>query len=1179
MSLILLDNNFSANTIPNSVGNFAAGNRTCSPGPKHVAFAANWALPSYSSGANILGTQLIIVLTGSSAMGLNISGPVSGAGDSIPTLAAGLCYQFKFAVSQSSPPTTFKIGGTEVCSFYNYVGIAPFFATATGAHVPVMVPSPNANANVEPMTVTLVIRQAGTGANSGKWEVESYVECQSLGNLPVSIGRDMLTLADSTFTIAHLDANLATNSGVNATWASDYTRISSIQISDSFDLDPVALGSSYIEFIANSDRKQGMIANSYCNYGGIDFAILCDQQFDGASNSHDRLLKSTDYGKTWAESLFSGYDMYGTASSTLALFDIDSVAGNVSPAMKITRSPQLTAGSNYNIGSDVTETDISAYSADTGVVFGPFTASSSGTTSSIKVRTSVTGSHIRAALCLYDAANSTHGYVGALASGSSISASQATATADYVDCPIGTTAITSGQQYMVLVFVPTGEGTQAHIGDKLSGTSGATFHYMSSITAGTLTSGTVGWDNAFTLCAYCEVVPSSGYATATVGWTGPGSDMQVTIADSSGINTTIASYSSGYRSLSDLKTQIEAIAGSYWTATILKNDTSPANPNSSHAATGYMFQLQNTAAPIDCNGTDGTIYQNQVPTNIAMGVDPATGVMLVVTQRVQDQYTIWCVGRFYDGTTPYDASHWGAEFIIAGGPLNAGTASTGGDGHVYGDMRACIKLADGRWLLAMEYQNNNVGPQPHIVVITSNFSSGTTPLTPTQIAAGGSIEGYAYNGGTPTWSATPAWTMTNVCDYGTEPSVDQLADGRLIAFIRDSNFFIISIGTINPSTGVITWADPTDASNATKKCVCDGGANSSNGVVRPNLWSGNTPGCVVCDNISGVVYFVTGARTSTTNRNWNSVMQVTQANLQSSAITSNNGILITRSSYGDLVTGFGSYPIFRMNNGFLCGVVTTGFGAGFFRGHLDGEDVTYPAANKVATGEAAYGAPGALNTPSYPTTATSQAAQLATDQAAVLASAVYIATGHSILGQAGSYDPGSSYADAQAADAAILSNATLNADGTDTTISFGASDGTAHTAAVYDAGNTIGDNYRAGADAAIVLASASFIVSGHSILGQAGTYAGSTFNPVGTGSTPVTITVKHNGRKVGNCAVTLYTNQACTTPFTGTGTLVTGTAGATLGKVTFHLDSGTYWAKLRAHGLSFKPNPQRVTVT
>jgi len=65
----------------------------------------------------------------------------------------------------------------------------------------------------------------------------------------------------------------------------------------------------------------------------------------------------------------------------------------------------------------------------------------------------------------------------------------------------------------------------------------------------------------------------------------------------------------------------------------------------------------------------------------------------------------------------------------------------------------------------------------------------------------------------------------------------------------------------------------------------------------------------------------------------------------------------------------------------------------------------YPAAANVASGSGVYGPNGSGYTPSYPTTATSQAAQLATDEAAVAAQAANILNTATILGVTGTYTP------------------------------------------------------------------------------------------------------------------------------------------------------------------------------
>ena len=77
-----------------------------------------------------------------------------------------------------------------------------------------------------------------------------------------------------------------------------------------------------------------------------------------------------------------------------------------------------------------------------------------------------------------------------------------------------------------------------------------------------------------------------------------------------------------------------------------------------------------------------------------------------------------------------------------------------------------------------------------------------------------------------------------------------------------------------------------------------------------------------------------------------------------------------------------------------------------------GGTLTIPIGADVQNGAIPYGIDGTSETPSYPTTAETEAAQLATDQAAVLAEAASIKDDAEILGQAGTYDFAAAIADA-----------------------------------------------------------------------------------------------------------------------------------------------------------------------
>jgi hypothetical protein len=104
--------------------------------------------------------------------------------------------------------------------------------------------------------------------------------------------------------------------------------------------------------------------------------------------------------------------------------------------------------------------------------------------------------------------------------------------------------------------------------------------------------------------------------------------------------------------------------------------------------------------------------------------------------------------------------------------------------------------------------------------------------------------------------------------------------------------------------------------------------------------------------------------------------------------------------------------------------------------------------------------------------------------------------------------PSLSPADQQASDAATLTAMTLNAAGTDTVVAFGASNGTAKSAAVYTAGKAAQlslDTAAAAADVANILATATHIKSQFGVTGTAtaGSDAGGmghgrgTMNPLG----------------------------------------------------------------------------------
>jgi hypothetical protein len=952
-SLKLLDSEFQSNTVPHSGSNLSAGVRTCAPGPFHVSYinAYGLAFPAYS----VQSERLCLAFSSSTRNGLTLAGPVSSS-ETLPTMASGLCYKFNFELSQAAPTMTFNIGGQQVCQFINYTSAAPYFTTGHG-NGSILMASPNSTIadgfgyGFTPIEMTIVIRKA-VGAS---WLSECWINAASISLYPVCIGTVLISPTDSSFSIIFDGVNVYQNT--NTSWTSGHINIVSLHMADSFSLDPTSLGEGYLSYISNSENT-GLIANGYAPLNNAEFALLGDEHWDPAANGRVRVCISTDTGKTWTESYFSGNDQYGVTSSSLALFDVMRNASlpnnpqpSVIPAVNVTRSPAA-ATANFTMGFSGSESDDTPATPNAGFIFGPFTASSPGTAHNIYVWTKASGGYINAALCAYDPTNTTHGYVGALLDQTIVSTNTGTYvssndTNTWTNCYIGTATIVNGQQYMLIVFTSPGSGSVTY-GLPLASAVPAVVHYAGTISSTTLQTATISWDNNYKVNFFVPVTASAGFATVSVAY-GSGGGILVTCADSSGINDTYQS--PNYNTpTADLITHINAISGGYWHA------SSSANYYSSISTATDQFTLQNTSGAMNCNLSTMTIMSNQSPLNVSLGSDPNTGVMLAVTDRWVDEHTISLVGRFYDGTVPYDSTKWGPEFYITGGPMNAGTPHTGGDQLVYGDNRTTIKLKDGRWLITSEFQDwrlfpTNGGVAGKSCVVVSNFMPGTTtPMTWQQIQSSGSLQGYAYNNGSPTWSAGSAWTQTSIggagwngASIGSEPSIDQLIDGRLLCIGRGSYGYWISIGSITATTGAITWADPTDPTNVVGvgswpcMAVCNSGLNdgsygSTNGYQRPNLWSGNSPGSVVADNINGLVYFITSARPYSAGRYWIDVWQAKQSDLNPSIVTANGGIRITKSPYGTLLTNIGVYPSFYLHNGILSGVLGNYGGAYFFRG-------------------------------------------------------------------------------------------------------------------------------------------------------------------------------------------------------------------------------------------------------
>jgi len=810
-------------------------------------------MPSFSSGTNIQQNTLAVILAGSGSHGFQIQGPASP--DTVPSLAPGLCYKFEMWLAACTIPFGLNIGATQVCSlaenpaqnsggFEIYAGPTNIVANLPIASPSTVVPS-YTGAAMTPMIVTLVVRRQ-MGA---KWEVETWIDYAPLSLYPVCIGKQLLTLSDATFTW-QLYGQGSEWSGTDATWSQELLQVLSMKMSANFADDPTNITYGYLGSITSSKYANGagVICSGYCNYAGADFVLVGDEVWDGSNDECVRFFASADMGKTWNESLFSGFDEYGNASSALALFDLSLTASppatvfpSVIPGINLIRSPALTG------------------------------------------------------------------------------AGTATAT-----------------------FTETANGAQT-----------------------------------------------------------------LTIIDSAGANHTISTSGFAYN-LAGLVIEINQASGvgssngGHWTASVA------SNAYSSTPSSQFLCLMQNTAAPVNCNGVTGSLNLNVVPHNISLGSDPATGVMLACCARWFDSKTSWVVGRFYVPPTPttaYNQQYWGPEFIIAGGPMSGAGAGTGGDQHAWDDVRSVLKLADGRWAIGCEIYNfrdyPSTGDSKAVLLISK------AGLSPAQIQAAGSYEGYSYNSGAPTWSATPGWTLNGLpsatlltadatglggphYSVGQEPSVDQMANGQLVAVGRAAKAARLSLGTIDSGTGIVTWADPTDSTNVGSiygyfgnEVVCDGGLNngsygSTNGNQRPFLWSGSAPVNACCDNSSQVpmVYFVTCTKpyaASLAGRFWITIWECPQSAFSPANVAANEGISFVKSSYSVIVTDIGVYPSFKVNNGVLCGAMGNYVGSHFFRGKLEGLDVTYPTPDKVLATAPKYGMPGNLSqgtavvvTPTYP---------------------------------------------------------------------------------------------------------------------------------------------------------------------------------------------------------------------
>ena len=222
-----------------------------------------------------------------------------------------------------------------------------------------------------------------------------------------------------------------------------------------------------------------------------------------------------------------------------------------------------------------------------------------------------------------------------------------------------------------------------------------------------------------------------------------------------------------------------------------------------------------------CNGVAAQINKSCEPQDSCLGISGQT--LLACTQRDQDPNTGWWTGRFsVDG-----GNTWRPEFVIASA-----------DQNYWCNSKGAICLQDGRWLIPLSYNSQS------IVCLTSPLGASVSTVESSANA----------------WSSYSAYTAAMVISSGlsdgsiAEPSAVQLNNGQILLVSRSNTYAIMSLGTVNPATGAIAFADPTNAANGNTCCKCDGGMTGSQ--QRPLLWSGNSPVTVFTD--TAYLYFSTG---------------------------------------------------------------------------------------------------------------------------------------------------------------------------------------------------------------------------------------------------------------------------------------------------------------------------------
>jgi hypothetical protein len=364
--------------------------------------------------------------------------------------------------------------------------------------------------------------------------------------------------------------------------------------------------------------------------------------------------------------------------------------------------------------------------------------------------------------------------------------------------------------------------------------------------------------------------------------------------------------------------------------------------------TGWTDEFIIAGGPLQSAASDGFVVANSGSTPNADGSYTSAG-----THNGKPYYHSSESGLYIVAPTPVDGAAWSmvdsdpstldsATHVWRGPALDTGpagsygpvtgatggvlvtvdntsyTALSGGDGYFFGDDRACLKLFDGRWLIACSYYNRSASLSNAILLSKPGLSISEL--------MSGSVHGYSFVAGVASWTATPAWTQLAGAD-GIEPNVCQLANGQLVWVGRDSGGGWISVGTVSATSQAIAWHDPTYAANASKSCVADGGYNSANSVRRPLLWSGSGPLSVVADNVNKLVYFISETQTGSQQiRGCVEVWRCTQDALLNAE--ANGGLVLEATALGQLSGVLGVYTSFQLANGRLCGVMANGQGSG-----------------------------------------------------------------------------------------------------------------------------------------------------------------------------------------------------------------------------------------------------------